>query len=78
VAVAAAKVITGREGPAGALDDDAVHVAIVVGLPDRLAELGQHPQRERVELVRAVEGDPGASALLFVDQAFKVRHRGLR
>src|SRR5262249_51805668 len=71
---ASGQVVACREGPPRALDDDAVHVAVVVGLPQRLVELGHQAEGERVQLVRPVEGDPRAAALLLIDDAVETAH----
>ena len=74
-AVGAGQVIAGREGPAGAAQDDAVDVCIVISLPQGFIQLGLELEGQGVELFRAVEGDARAPALHFVLNALELTHR---
>src|SRR5437773_4011064 len=49
----------GAEGPPRAGDDDGAHPVVGVGRGVGVAELGAHRAAERVEPVRAVQGDHG-------------------
>ncbi|MCY1233365.1 hypothetical protein D9M72_459050 [compost metagenome] len=75
--VAAGQVGAGAEGPARARDDHGTHVVVGIGGVERGDQLMHHLRGERIELVRAVQGDGGDTVFNGVAQGFE-RRRGLR
>jgi hypothetical protein len=74
VAIAAMQIVTGRKRAAGAFDDDAMDVAVVVGFPQCFVQLDHHLHRDRIELFRPVQRKAHAAVVFFVHDALEIAH----